>query len=197
MNRPPLVDSTVACRVSIRGIVQGVGFRPFVFRAAASHGVVGWVLNGHAGVEVHAEGSALALRAFLDSAPPPDAARIAQFDVCTAEPLGLETFEIRRESLSSSHDAHIARSGDLRRLPAGNERTGRSTPPLSLHQLYELWAAIFDYPTTSLRPSPYEPGRLAAAPDCLRTRLQKIPTRPTLSCSGDRLPGFAARRTTW
>ena len=39
----------IARHVSIRGVVQGVGFRPFVYRLAAQHRVAGWVLNGEAG----------------------------------------------------------------------------------------------------------------------------------------------------
>ena len=51
-----------AFRVS--GIVQGVGFRPFVYRLAQSHGLGGWVLNDSAGVGIEAEGAAAALDAF-------------------------------------------------------------------------------------------------------------------------------------
>ena len=54
-----------ARRVHVRGIVQGVGFRPFVFRIAHAHGVQGWVLNGESGVEIHAEGDATQLERFL------------------------------------------------------------------------------------------------------------------------------------
>lgn len=74
----------MACRVSIRGVVQGVGLRPLCI--AARHRVAGWVLNGEAGVEIHAEGRASNLSAFLDelrSSPPP-AARIAHFEVCAS-----------------------------------------------------------------------------------------------------------------
>ena len=44
-----------AFRVS--GIVQGVGFRPFVYRLAAKYGLGGWVLNDSAGVGIEAEGA--------------------------------------------------------------------------------------------------------------------------------------------
>ena len=42
--------------IRIRGVVQGVGFRPFVYRLAQEHGIAGWVLNGEEGVAIHAEG---------------------------------------------------------------------------------------------------------------------------------------------
>ena len=42
-------------RISIEGIVQGVGFRPFVYQAARKWGVAGWVRNDSRGVTVEAE----------------------------------------------------------------------------------------------------------------------------------------------
>ena len=47
---------TSACSVRVRGVVQGVGFRPFVFRLARANTLAGWVLNGGDGVEIHARG---------------------------------------------------------------------------------------------------------------------------------------------
>ena len=47
-----------AQRIRIAGRVQGVGFRPFVYRLARAHELAGWVRNGLAGVEVHVEGPA-------------------------------------------------------------------------------------------------------------------------------------------
>jgi hydrogenase maturation protein HypF len=44
-------------RLRIRGIVQGVGFRPFVYRIAQAHHISGWVLNDTLGVLVEAEGT--------------------------------------------------------------------------------------------------------------------------------------------
>lgn len=51
-----------AFRVS--GIVQGVGFRPFVYRLAVRLGLGGWVLNDSAGVGIEAEGTPAALDSF-------------------------------------------------------------------------------------------------------------------------------------
>ena len=45
-----------ACSIRIRGVVQGVGFRPFVYRLAEANMLTGWVLNGNQGVEIHLEG---------------------------------------------------------------------------------------------------------------------------------------------
>ena len=51
--------------VQVRGIVQGVGFRPFVLRLARAHSLAGWVLNEDTGVAIYVEGPEAALAAFL------------------------------------------------------------------------------------------------------------------------------------
>ena len=53
--------------IRVRGVVQGVGFRPFVFRLARENALAGWVLNEETGVEIHLEGPEPALDAFLRS----------------------------------------------------------------------------------------------------------------------------------
>lgn len=91
-----------ACSVRVRGVVQGVGFRPFVFGLARRNTLAGWVLNGGEGVEMHLEGSDASLRAFLrdlERTPPP-AAVISAIEVEEAAAEGLAGFEIR-ESLAA------------------------------------------------------------------------------------------------
>ena len=86
-----------ACSIKVRGVVQGVGFRPFVFRLAHANTLAGWVLNGEEGVEIFLEGTDQSLQAFvaeLKTAPPP-AAQIAEIEVRTSEPVGLSEFTIR------------------------------------------------------------------------------------------------------
>ena len=60
--------------VSVRGIVQGVGFRPFVYAQALRHGLAGLVRNDAEGVQVEVEGDAerldLFLRGIEEEAPP-------------------------------------------------------------------------------------------------------------------------------
>ncbi|MDO9709321.1 carbamoyltransferase HypF [Paracraurococcus lichenis] len=59
-------------RLRVRGLVQGVGFRPFVHRLAGEFGISGWVRNDEAGVLIEAAGERLALfRAALAERPPP------------------------------------------------------------------------------------------------------------------------------
>jgi hydrogenase maturation protein HypF len=86
-----------ACSIRVRGVVQGVGFRPFVYRLALANTLNGWVLNAEEGVEIHLEGAETGLEAFvrdLKTQPPP-AASIAAIDVRPAKPVGVREFTIR------------------------------------------------------------------------------------------------------
>ena len=61
-------------RIRVRGIVQGVGFRPTVYRLATERSLAGWVLNDAEGVLIELEGAAAAIDDFLDALrrdPPP------------------------------------------------------------------------------------------------------------------------------
>lgn len=52
-------------RITVTGAVQGVGFRPFVYRLASEAGLAGWVANTGAGVAIEAEGPEAALSSFI------------------------------------------------------------------------------------------------------------------------------------
>ena len=60
--------------ISVRGVVQGVGFRPFVYRLAIQHQLFGWVRNTSSKVEIEVEGDESEIRKFLQEleiqAPP-------------------------------------------------------------------------------------------------------------------------------
>ena len=75
-----------ACSIRVRGVVQGVGFRPFVYRLAQANMLTGWVLNGEQGVEIHLEGAEEDLAAFVREirTKPPAAAQIAEIEVESA-----------------------------------------------------------------------------------------------------------------
>ncbi|HTX68165.1 MAG TPA: carbamoyltransferase HypF [Thermoleophilia bacterium] len=77
-----------AVRLSVRGVVQGVGFRPFVYSLAVAHGVRGWVQNTSAGVEVLAEGAPAVVAAFVEALPreAPPRSHIAAYEVRQAAP---------------------------------------------------------------------------------------------------------------
>ena len=94
-------DQRIARRhIHVRGIVQGVGFRPFVFNLARRLELSGYVLNSSAGVVIEAEGPEAGLDQFLgalhNQAPP--LARIEKIDVRVLDPAGDTSFVIR-ESL--------------------------------------------------------------------------------------------------
>ena len=81
----------------MRGAVQGVGFRPFVYRLATQLGLSGWVLNDVRGVEVEVEGDASSLDAFrtrLEGEAPPRAV-VRSVSVTWLAPAGFTAFEIR------------------------------------------------------------------------------------------------------
>ena len=67
-----------AVTIRVHGVVQGVGFRPFVYRQAARLGLGGTVCNDSAGVLIEAEGPASAVRelARLVEHEPPPLARV-------------------------------------------------------------------------------------------------------------------------
>src|ERR1039458_2027999 len=86
-----------ACLIKVRGVVQGVGFRPFVYRIARELDLSGWVLNGEEGVAIHLEGDEAVLQEFLtrlkSEAPP--ASRIAAIEVASLDVLGFQEFVIK------------------------------------------------------------------------------------------------------
>lgn len=84
-------------KVEVQGAVQGVGFRPFVFRLASELNLSGWVLNGTAGVVIEVEGSDAHLATFstrLRTEAPPRA-RIRSVRESMSESVPYSGFEIR------------------------------------------------------------------------------------------------------
>jgi hydrogenase maturation protein HypF len=94
LTRKPALERV---QVRIRGAVQGVGFRPFVFRVASELGLAGFVNNSAQGVLVEIEGQRSQLDEFLrrlDSEKPPRSA-IQGIETTWLEPIGLGAFAIR------------------------------------------------------------------------------------------------------
>jgi hydrogenase maturation protein HypF len=83
-----------AVRIRVTGIVQGVGFRPFVWRLANELKLAGWVRNDAAGVEIHVDGSTL--DAFVDrlKSEAPPLARVDAVSVSSVSVTGCEGFTI-------------------------------------------------------------------------------------------------------
>ena len=83
-------------RIHITGIVQGVGFRPFVYNLAQRLQLLGWVRNTSAGVDIEVDGRpenlAIFIQALKTDAPP--LARVDQVSTVLGKPNGFTTFEI-------------------------------------------------------------------------------------------------------
>lgn len=84
-------------KIWVSGIVQGVGFRPFIYQLATRHNLTGWVRNTSSGVEIEVNGPERALQTFLSaiSAEKPPLARIDRIEASPCAPDGFVNFEIR------------------------------------------------------------------------------------------------------
>jgi len=157
--------------VSVRGVVQGVGFRPFVYRLAHEHGLTGWVLNHSGGVDIEVEGLAPSLENFLrdleEKAPP--LARIASIEAQDCPPNGYLTFEIRESREEAGRyqliSPDIATCPDcLRELLDPNDRRYRYpfTNCTNCGPRFTIIADIpYDRPNTTM-------GKFQMCPDCQR-----------------------------
>lgn len=120
--------------IKILGLVQGVGFRPYVYRHACALNLTGFVQNTAAGVTIEIEGEDDQLERFLrqlQTAVPPHA-YIQSLQYTYLDPLGYETFEIRSS-------------------PAGGEPSALILPdvatcPYCLHELFDENNRRFEYP---------------------------------------------------
>ncbi|WP_273079604.1 carbamoyltransferase HypF [Selenomonas felix] len=155
-----------AFRVS--GIVQGVGYRPFVYRLAEAYALGGWVLNDSAGVGIEAEGTAAALDAFA-AALADDAPRAALVTAVTWQaitPCGERMFRIlpspagTRAATLVSPD--LAVCADCRReiLSAGDRRYGYAfTNCTNCGPRYSIIRGVpYDRPLTSMAVFPMCPA---------------------------------------
>jgi len=97
-------------KIGITGIVQGVGFRPFIYHLARRYGLAGWVMNDASGVLLEVEGTESALAAFVaairEEAPP--LALISSLSVTHLPPIGEKEFSIRHSGSETSRLALIS-----------------------------------------------------------------------------------------
>lgn len=100
---------TARLRLEVRGAVQGVGYRPFVYRLAGELALVGWVRNDARGLHVEVEGERGALERFaarlLDEKPAP--AVVQSVERSWLEPLGESGFRIVASSGSEGKSAAV------------------------------------------------------------------------------------------
>jgi hydrogenase maturation protein HypF len=101
---------TNSCSIRVRGVVQGVGFRPFVYRLARANALAGWVLNGDQGVEIHLEGAEQDVEVFVREmrSKHPSASVISEIEVEPAHAEGLSEFTIRESHRAGRLTVHIS-----------------------------------------------------------------------------------------
>ena len=97
MNQAGPASQCVRLKLAVRGAVQGVGFRPFVFRLATGLGLAGWVNNSPQGVFIEVEGSRADLEKFLLrlEAEKPPRSFIQSLEASWLDAAGFKKFEIR------------------------------------------------------------------------------------------------------
>ena len=169
--------NTKRLRIQVTGRVQGVGFRPTVYRQAAALGLSGFVRNTPLGVMIEAEGDALAVDRFVAQlqAEPPRQARIETLQISDMPTCGQHApFEIKASG----------RSGDCRSddLQAGMP-PDLATCPDCRAEVFDPKDRRFGYPFinctncgprfTIIRELPYDRERTSMAefrlcPDCLQ-----------------------------
>ncbi|HUI64350.1 MAG TPA: carbamoyltransferase HypF [Bacteroidota bacterium] len=90
--------------IVVRGAVQGVGFRPFIYRLASELKLPGWVLNASGGVVIEAEGDKCTLDNFLlrIGRDKPPRSFIQSMEFAYFDPAGLGTFAIRESDASGA-----------------------------------------------------------------------------------------------
>jgi len=96
-------------KIIIRGAVQGVGFRPFVYRIADEMNLKGWVINSSSGVFIEAEAVKTKLDEFvlrIQNEKPPRSF-IQSFEFSFLDPIGFGKFEIRKSDDEGSRTVLI------------------------------------------------------------------------------------------
>jgi len=155
-----------ACRIKVRGVVQGVGFRPFVYRIACELGLCGWVLNGEEGVEIHLEGPDPTIEEFqrlLKTSAPP-ASRIAAVDVQAVPVLGFREFVIKASERNERPTVRISPD-----LPACDDCLRELRDPANRRFAYPyinctncgprytvILALPYDRPNTTMKAWPFD-----------------------------------------
>ncbi|MCI0478066.1 MAG: carbamoyltransferase HypF, partial [Anaerolineales bacterium] len=158
-------------RVEIRGAVQGVGFRPFVYRLATELALNGWVINDARGVFIEVEGDETTLARFFERLPneKPPRSIVHSLESAWLDPIGYSKFEIRHSDAAGAKTVlvlpDIATCDDCLRevFDAGDRRTHypftnctNCGPRFSIIQ-----ALPYDRPNTTMR-------KFALCPDCQR-----------------------------
>jgi hydrogenase maturation protein HypF len=128
---------TQRLRISLHGAVQGVGFRPFVYRLATEMALTGWVLNSSAGLVVEVEGAPDQLKIFEQriESERPKAAVVTVRESAWLAPEGFLGFEILASDTDSGKSVNV--------LP------DLATCPDCREELFDPANRRFEYPFTN------------------------------------------------
>ncbi|MBN1122095.1 MAG: carbamoyltransferase HypF [Anaerolineae bacterium] len=169
-HRSTAATDTARRHIHVDGVVQGVGFRPFVYGLAARFDLTGWVLNSSAGVDIEVQGPPADLDTF-QAAISAEAPRLARIDRVAAQPVpldGTDTVFSIRHSASSAGSSLV--SPDV------------ATCPDCLAEIFDPANRRYRYPFTNctncgprytiIRSMPYDRpattmGIFEMCPDCL------------------------------
>ena len=104
-----IADLVTAVHLTVSGRVQGVGFRPFIYRLAHTHHLNGWVRNCTGQVEIHIQGENQALHAFtrrlFQHAPPLSRPVLENCEPATLD--DLDAFTIRDSATTGATNIHV------------------------------------------------------------------------------------------
>lgn len=109
--------------IHLEGLVQGIGFRPFIYQLATSRGMKGMVSNDSDGVHILLNGNKEAAESFLNEVlrNPPPLSRIEKWNFSETQNLPFENFSIVKESSTTLPKLHI--TPDLGICPTCKEET--------------------------------------------------------------------------
>jgi len=100
--------------ILIKGIVQGVGFRPFIHKLVKNYNLSGWVLNSNQGVEIEIEGKTEEINSFVNAIKEklPPLAKIEKIEVSQLPLVGYKEFSIKK-SIVKEEDSFVLVSPDI------------------------------------------------------------------------------------
>ena len=162
--------SVPATEIRVNGIVQGVGFRPFVYRLAAQHGLTGSISNSDEGVIIRVAGDAVGIDALVEALThnPPPLARIISIERQSSSlPVGHVGFVILASETGRQSHTHvspdIATCADCRRelsSPGDRRCNYPFTNCTNCGPRYSIIRSLpYDRPRTTMAP-------FAMCPDC-------------------------------
>ena len=182
-------------RICVRGVVQGVGFRPFVYTTAAAAGLTGSVRNDSSGAIVEVEGDDRRRRGVPDQAAAPAATARGRSKRCRQQDIPLRGRHRvhHRGHLPIRRRTHprLTRRRDVRRLRGRTARPGQPALPAPVRQLHQLRAPVHHHRLAALRPRRHDDGR---ASPCATTVPASTPTPPTAASTPNRCAAPTAGR---